>query len=53
MKISILTPSYNSGNFIEKNILSVLDQDYKNVEHIINDNYSNDQTHIIFNKYKT
>lgn len=52
MKISILTPSYNSGNFIEKNILSVLDQDYKNVEHIINDNFSNDQTHIIFNKYK-
>lgn len=52
MKITILTPSYNSGNFIEKNILSVLEQDYKNVEHIINDNFSYDQTHSIFNKYK-
>jgi len=52
MKISILTPSYNSGKFIEKNILSVLNQDYKNVEHIINDNCSDDQSHSIFKKYK-
>lgn len=52
MKISIITPSYNSGSFIEKNILSVLKQDYTNVEHIIHDNYSNDKTHSILEKYK-
>lgn len=52
MKISIITPSFNSSNFIEKNILSVLNQDYQNFEHLINDNNSTDDTHKILNKYK-
>jgi len=52
MKISIITPSFNSGNFIEENIISVKNQDYQNIEHLIQDNLSNDKTHSVLNKYK-
>jgi len=51
MKISIITPSYNSGKFIKKNILSVLNQNYQNFEHLIQDNNSDDNTHKILNNY--
>lgn len=52
MKISIVTPSYNQGQFIEEAILSVLNQGYEDFEHIIIDAGSNDGTIDILKKYK-
>lgn len=50
-KISILSPSFNSENTIEKAILSVLRQGYPNFEHIICDGGSTDSTLEIIKKY--
>jgi len=44
LKISIITPTYNSEKNIAACINSVLNQDYKNFEHIIVDNLSSDST---------
>ncbi|TRX15850.1 glycosyltransferase family 2 protein [Flavobacterium franklandianum] len=50
--ITIVTPSYNQGQFIEETILSVLNQTYKNIQYIIIDGGSTDQTMNVVNKYK-
>ena len=50
-KISVVTPSYNQGNFIEACIRSVLNQNYPNFEHIIIDNCSTDATSGVLKKY--
>ena len=51
MKISILTPCFNSERYIKRAIDSVLVQDYKNYEHIIMDGGSTDGTIDILKEY--
>lgn len=51
-KVSIVTPSFNQGEYIEKTILSVLCQDYKEIEYIVVDGLSDDKTLEILEKYK-
>ena len=52
MKISILISSYNKGNYLEKCILSCLNQKYKDYEVILIDNESTDESESILKKYK-
>ena len=44
MKISIITATFNSQNFITTNLNSINNQTYKNFEHLIIDNKSQDKT---------
>lgn len=50
-KISIITPSYNSGEYITRAIESVVAQDYTDWEHIVVDGGSNDNTIEILEQY--
>lgn len=51
MKISIITVCYNAENTIEETIKSVLKQTYNNIEYIVVDGLSSDNTTQIIQKY--
>jgi len=51
--LSIITPSSNYGEYVEDHIQSVLDQDFQEVEHIVIDNDSQDETVEILEEYES
>jgi len=49
--VSVVTPSYNQGSYIEATLQSVLQQDYANLEYIVIDKESNDNTLEVLRTY--
>ena len=50
--VSIITPNFNGGRYLEETIKSVINQNYKNFEYILIDGKSKDKSLKIIKKYK-
>lgn len=51
LRVSVVTPSLDQGKFIRDNLESVLSQHYPDVEHIVVDGGSNDETAAILEEF--
>ncbi len=51
-KVSVITVTYNSSNVLERTIKSVVSQEYNNMEYLIIDGLSQDETVEIAERYK-
>lgn len=51
-RITVITPSYNQGCFIEETLLSVFNQGYPNLQYIVVDGNSTDDTRQVLERYR-